>query len=498
MKRLLLLFVLLFSINFYSQPLSMPVLWLKASWDDFSVYGLQNHLLTYRYGNSSVATLDNVNGYKALYFDNEGKKENYFSFRLDSLSNSSSVLILIAYQPFIHTFSQGIPEYGLWTFYGKDTIALTSVRYGKHSKSFLYQYRNYPGAIITSNLLSVDTEKGSLSTLLLGYADSMFFHGKLAEFIVVKDYLNNRQRQIWQSYLALKYGSTLYKSDYVDSKGDTLWRYLDNKEYSEGVGGIGRDDLLGLNQNVSTIAGDIVTVSYYNADNEYQSAKTKFSDGEYILWGHSNGEASLGQTLFPIGETSYYLFDRIWKIRRNNKRNHLINLQINSAINHKLKIFISRSSDFLSWETKVLNPSLLGEYMAKFEGLNIEDSVLYFTFGYDRTTADSLLFANNKGGDNNNSYPTTPINNIFTEVSYLPNPVKDNLYVNYKLTRRATVWFSLHNSTGTTLYRTAPELKSAGSTQKIIPMGQLIDGTYVLYIHVDNMILSRVIIKQNF
>lgn len=87
MKRLLLLFVLLFSINFYSQPLSMPVLWLKASWDDFSVYGLQNHLLTYRYGNSSVATLDNVNGYKALYFDNEGKKENYFSFRLDSLSN---------------------------------------------------------------------------------------------------------------------------------------------------------------------------------------------------------------------------------------------------------------------------------------------------------------------------------------------------------------------------------------------------------------------------
>ena len=105
MKRLLLRFVLLFSINFYSQPLSMPVLWLKASWDDFSVYGLQNHLLTYRYGNSSVATLDNVNGYKALYFDNEGKKENYFSFRLDSLSNSSSVLILIAYQPFIHTLS---------------------------------------------------------------------------------------------------------------------------------------------------------------------------------------------------------------------------------------------------------------------------------------------------------------------------------------------------------------------------------------------------------
>ena len=43
---------------------------------------------------------------------------------------------------------------------------------------------------------------------------------------------------------------------------------------------------------------------------------------------------------------------------------------------------------------------------------------------------------------------------VFTEATMLPNPVISNLYINYKLTRNATVWFSVHNNAGVPVRQT--------------------------------------------
>lgn len=88
------------------------------------------------------------------------------------------------------------------------------------------------------------------------------------------------------------------------------------------------------------------------------------------------------------------------------------------------------------------------------------------------------------------------INAVFTEAQLKPNPVTDNLYINYKLTRNARVWFTVHNNAGIPLCQTAPENQSEGYHNSSIRMNTLITGVYTLYVHVDDKVLRMNIIKK--
>jgi len=85
---------------------------------------------------------------------------------------------------------------------------------------------------------------------------------------------------------------------------------------------------------------------------------------------------------------------------------------------------------------------------------------------------------------------------VFTEADWQPNPVVENLFINYKLTRNATVWFSVHSNGSIPLCQTPPQNLQAGYNQTIIPMSHLITGTYTVYVHVDNMMIMQTIIKK--
>jgi len=85
---------------------------------------------------------------------------------------------------------------------------------------------------------------------------------------------------------------------------------------------------------------------------------------------------------------------------------------------------------------------------------------------------------------------------VFTEVSLLPNPVTDKLVINYKLTRQATVWFTVHNNVGIPLCQTAPENRGEGFNCTNVPMSSLLTGVYSLYVHVDNMIMKMNVVKK--
>jgi len=88
------------------------------------------------------------------------------------------------------------------------------------------------------------------------------------------------------------------------------------------------------------------------------------------------------------------------------------------------------------------------------------------------------------------------INSVFTEGHYMPNPVVDNLQIDYKLTRPARVWFTLHNNIGIPQCNTAPQNQSEGYNSTTIQMGNYMTGTYTLYVHVDNMVMRHVIVKK--
>lgn len=84
----------------------------------------------------------------------------------------------------------------------------------------------------------------------------------------------------------------------------------------------------------------------------------------------------------------------------------------------------------------------------------------------------------------------------FTDGKFLPNPVVNDLTVSYHLTRTATIWFSLHSSQGIVMFRSSPAVQEEGDWQLTIPMSGYPTDDYVLYIHVDDIVLAETIIKM--
>lgn len=88
------------------------------------------------------------------------------------------------------------------------------------------------------------------------------------------------------------------------------------------------------------------------------------------------------------------------------------------------------------------------------------------------------------------------IHAVFTEASYLPNPVESTLTISYKLTRPANVRFSVHNNIGVPACSSAMLTQSEGHHHTQINMSHLITGTYTLYVFVDDMVLKTNVIKK--
>jgi len=85
---------------------------------------------------------------------------------------------------------------------------------------------------------------------------------------------------------------------------------------------------------------------------------------------------------------------------------------------------------------------------------------------------------------------------VFTEASLMPNPVIDNLVINYKLTRPAKIWFTVHNNVGIQLCQTTPENRTEGINSTNVTMSSLLTGVYSLYVHVDDMVMKLNVVKK--
>ena len=90
---------------------------------------------------------------------------------------------------------------------------------------------------------------------------------------------------------------------------------------------------------------------------------------------------------------------------------------------------------------------------------------------------------------------TPGADSFITQVTYLPNPVQTDLQIQYTLTRPALVYISLHYNGGTTIYQSPRQYKEEGTQSTTIHMAGLPLGTYVVYIHADDAIVSGNVIK---
>ena len=90
---------------------------------------------------------------------------------------------------------------------------------------------------------------------------------------------------------------------------------------------------------------------------------------------------------------------------------------------------------------------------------------------------------------------TDGMDSLITDVAYLPNPVYNNLQIHYSLFRPAQVYISLHYNGGISTYQTPLRHEEEGAHSVSVNMTGLPIGTYVVYIHADDTIVSGSIIK---
>lgn len=91
--------------------------------------------------------------------------------------------------------------------------------------------------------------------------------------------------------------------------------------------------------------------------------------------------------------------------------------------------------------------------------------------------------------------PVDGSDSLVTNVSYLPNPVYSDLQVRYTLIRSAQVYISLHYNGGVTTHQTPIRHEEEGDHMVSVNMSGLPIGSYVVYIHADDVVISGSIIK---
>ncbi|AEE18315.1 choice-of-anchor D domain-containing protein [Dokdonia sp. 4H-3-7-5] len=266
------------------------------------------------------------------------------------------------------------------------------------------------------NVLPYDDINNSIYALGVSFAGlnrtdiSSWFNGKITEFIsysLPNSLLN--QKKI-QSYLALKNGVTLHRTNsttttrqgdenYIDSDGTTIWDTTINNGFTYDIAGIGRDDAATLNQKQSTSSnpGAIVTMGLsdiYNTNSENISANTNvINDKNFLVWGNNNGsfaasapiQVDLSDGIAGLNTlVDFSSILRTWKVVETGAVGD-VKISVPEA---SLSATITPPGNFLMFISDTPSFSPTSEYrVMTSNGTNIEtiydfDGTKYITFGY--------------------------------------------------------------------------------------------------------------------
>lgn len=184
------------------------------------------------------------------------------------------------------------------------------------------------------------------------------FEGNLAEIIVFNQVLAPSSKSRLESALAIKYSVSLSEGhNYVDASGKVIWDAEENASFSNRIAGLGRSDVLHLNQKQSKselgngfIAFGIIDISTANYQNN-----SKQADQSYLMWGDDNGLLEFEKR---SGKPAKLL--RNWKMiaeRYNGERNFKIQFKHNGMFNELDKneylwLAISKNQNYSIEDTK--------------------------------------------------------------------------------------------------------------------------------------------------
>jgi hypothetical protein len=149
--------------------------------------------------------------------------------------------------------------------------------------------------------------------------------GSIAEVMLFTTDHTDTEKQVIESYLAIKYGFTLnstnnsgsiVEGDYFLSNGSTkVWSYDQNSSHHSDIAGIGRDDTRSFTQKQSKSINSnaIITIGLGTITTDNVSNGNSFTtDKDFLMWG--NNSATGTTTATSVLCSSSKIMNRIWKI----------------------------------------------------------------------------------------------------------------------------------------------------------------------------------------
>lgn len=224
------------------------------------------------------------------------------------------------------------------------------------------------------------------------------YNGNIGESIYYSRELDTEEQNRVDSYLAIKYGSTLRSGDfntgtfdYVSSTGNIVWEGSSNPDFHNNVFGLGRDDSSVLSQNVSSSENPvseaklIVATSRDFGSSNTDPTRVEFEENStFIMFGDNNltGETEAdidpctGLPLdIPISRTN-----KIWRVETNGNPEPIwLQIDLNDFdFNSDIEIWVADDENFTNNLVKLPAASYEGG-IATFNFLFTE-GVKYMSF----------------------------------------------------------------------------------------------------------------------
>lgn len=173
---------------------------------------------------------------------------------------------------------------------------------------------DYSSSVLTNGSLRLGTSRNTTD----------FFGGDLAEFIIYKQKLNQAQKIIVENSLAAKYGISIPTD-----------KYSYRPEHKYDVAGIGQVDI----NNRHTEAQSAATLSIGNP--------TDLDDGEFLLFGHDNGDISTWTAAErPNNDPNIQRIAREWRVDISGGDPGLLTLTLNDSL---LPDLVAGFSSYTLW-----------------------------------------------------------------------------------------------------------------------------------------------------
>ena len=329
--------------------------------------------------------------------------------------------------------------------------------------------------------------KGTLSFEDLLYGENEIAN-QIFEVLLLPKYPTEKEQNIIESYLSLKYGISLNKGvNYYNSKGEKIWNVKENEGFNHYITGIGRDDLTGLNQKQSKNSKeDGLSIGLKKIMlNNYEN-KEELNDNSYLLWGNNGKELLLEKQ----NDSGQKRMKRIWKTKgfSNGSASYSTQIRIDKRMVLEKKGAEKDLEDY--WlVVDATGGSDLNYENAKYIKSSTSDGNELVFDGVELSSTSANLFTIIKGKGDFSKHQSTPsqskdeASTLSNQIKIYPNPVSgnENFHIQFHLKETSKVEVTLLDMNG----KTVKKIDLGMVEENLLEENLSVSGTYLIVVKVN-------------